>query len=63
MDFFDREVRDGFDRMFDRNRDGKLDWMEQAMQYDYMERTFRDETDVDLDGDSDEEILILATKN
>ncbi len=35
MGFFDRDVRNGFDRMFDFNRDGKLDMSEQAMQFDY----------------------------
>lgn len=37
MGFFDREVRNSMDRMFDYNRDGFLNCGEQAMEYQYME--------------------------
>ena len=52
MGFFDRDVRNGFDRMFDFNRDGKLDMSERAMQFDYIDR----EMSSDFAGDSDEEM-------
>lgn len=38
MGFFDRDVRNSFDRRFDLNRDGKLDMKERALQYEYLER-------------------------
>lgn len=38
MGFFKRDVENGFDRMFDFDRDGELDMAEQAMQFDYLDR-------------------------
>lgn len=38
MGFFDREVRNGFDEMFDYNRDGVLDYREQGLQTTYLDR-------------------------
>ena len=35
MGFFDRDVKNGFDRMFDWNDDGKLDSFEQANQFEF----------------------------
>ncbi len=45
MGFFDRDVKNGFDRMFDWNDDGKLDSFEQANHDDEDD----DDDDLDLD--------------
>ena len=37
MGFFDRDVKNGFDRMFDVNHDGKLGPGEQAMQFTFVD--------------------------
>lgn len=37
MGFFDREVKNSLDRMFDYNRDGFLNCGEQAMEHQYLE--------------------------
>lgn len=55
MGFFDRDVENGFDRMFDFNRDGELDRMEQAMQYDYIDSEICSD-DSDEDDELDEEL-------
>lgn len=60
MGIFDREVRNSFDRMFDLNRDGVLDPIEQGLQIDFLsdesdEDDKTDETD-DLDFDELEEL-------
>lgn len=49
MGFWDREVRGGFDAMFDFNRDGYLDPFEQVMQLDFIEEGMK------TDSGSDEE--------
>lgn len=49
MGFFDRDVRDGYDRLFDYDHDGKLNAFEQAMQWDDLDRDISG-----LDGDEDE---------
>lgn len=55
MGFWDREVRDSFDNLFDFNRDGILDPAEQAFQLDFLTREMEgeafEETDEDLDLD------------
>ena len=38
MDFWSRNVENSFDEMFDLNRDGKLDFGEQAFQQDFITR-------------------------
>lgn len=48
MGFLDRSVENSFDRLFDLNRDGVLDPVEQAVQLDYISREINgDETDSD----------------
>lgn len=37
MGFFDRDAKNGFDRMFDVNHDGKLGSGEQAMQFAFVD--------------------------
>lgn len=37
MGFFDKEVKNNFDRMFDLNEDGLLDPTEQQLQISYLE--------------------------
>ena len=37
MGFWDRDIENSFDRMFDYNRDGHLDMFEQAMQFESLE--------------------------
>ncbi|MEZ3488218.1 MAG: hypothetical protein K1W22_16960 [Lachnospiraceae bacterium] len=51
MGFWDREVRDGFDAMFDFNRDGQLDPFEQAMQFDFIEEGMKSESGNDEEED------------
>ena len=41
MGFFDRDVKNGFDRMFDVNHDGKLGPGEQAMQFAFVDEMIR----------------------
>ena len=53
MGFFDREVRDSFDRMFDLNRDGALDPAEQAFQMDFITRDMEEQDDTDDDEELD----------
>ena len=59
MGFWDREVRNSFDAMFDFNRDGHLDFVEQATQFDFFEESIKedkceDEEDILDDLDLDE---------
>lgn len=58
MGFLDRDVRNGFDRMFDFNRDGKLDTSERAMQFDYIEHEMSSDSadDSDEDDELDDEL-------
>lgn len=59
MGFFDRDVRNGFDRMFDFNRDGKLDMSERAMQFDYIDREMSSDSADDSDEDDELEMAGL----
>ena len=54
MGFFDRDVKNSFDRMFDWNDDGKLDSFEQANQFEFEQRML-EEDQVDDDEDDDED--------
>lgn len=65
MGFFDRDVKNGFDRMFDWNDDGKLDSFEQANQFEFEQRMLEedsvdDDEDDDEDDDDDDLDLYLA---
>ena len=40
---WDDEVKNGFDDMFDLDRDGKLDFDERSMQLDFMSHEFDDD--------------------
>ena len=40
---------DGFDSMFDMNRDGELDLGERALQMEFLERTAAGDGDIDWD--------------
>ena len=51
MGFLDWDVRDGFDAMFDFDHDGKLDFFEEMMQFDFIDEITKD----DSEDDSDEE--------
>lgn len=61
MGFLDRDVKNGFDKMFDLNKDGVLDPGEQAMQYAFVDKISREkysgeeEDELDQDGLFDEE--------
>ena len=59
MGFFDRDVKNGFDRMFDWNDDGKLDSFEQANQFEFEQRMLEEDS-VDDDEDDDDDDLDLA---
>jgi hypothetical protein len=54
MGFFDRDVKNSFDRMFDWNDDGKLDSFEQANQFEFEQRMLEEDS-VDDDEDDDED--------
>lgn len=54
MGFFNRDVRGSFDRMFDFDRDGSLDPIEQAMQFECLDRTCRDDSEDSADDEYDE---------
>ena len=56
MDFWSRDVENSFDEMFDLNRDGRLDFAEQAYQQDFLIRDIedRDSSDDEDDDDLDE---------
>lgn len=58
MGFFDRDVKNGFDRMFDWNDDGKLDSFEQANQFEFEQRMLEEDS-VDDDEDDDDDDLDL----
>lgn len=61
MGFFDRDVKNGFDRMFDWNDDGKLNSFEQANQFEFEQRMLEeDSVDDDEDDDDDDLDLDLA---
>jgi len=54
MGFFDGKVSGGFDRMFDRNRDGKMSSHERAMQMaflDELEKSEEEDTSSEIDYD------------
>lgn len=53
MGFWDRDVENSFDRMFDLNRDGKLSPVEQGFQMEFIDKAFRNDMDED-DFDSDD---------
>ena len=55
MGFLDRDVRNGFDHMFDLNRDGVLDTFEQGLQLEYLDRTSRGLDPWDDSNDNPEE--------
>ena len=61
MGFFDRDVKNGFDRMFDWNDDGMLDSFELAYQFEFEQRMLEeDSVDDDEDDDDDDLDLDLA---
>ena len=61
MGFFDRDVKNSFDRMFDWNDDGKLNSFEQANQFEFEQRMLEeDSVDDDEDDDDDDLDLDLA---
>lgn len=50
-----RDVKNGFDEMFDFNRDGQLDAGEEAMQFMYMDQEYRELNGLDEDYDEIED--------
>lgn len=48
MDFWSRDVENSFDEMFDLNREGRLDFAEQAYQQDFIIRDMEDRDRSDL---------------
>ena len=55
MGFWDDEVRDSFDRMFDFDRNGKLDPIERGMRAEYLSKGSFDDDDDDEDDDEDDD--------
>ena len=49
MGFMDKEVKNSFDSMFDLNKDGWLDAVEQGLQLSYIDRMAREMEDDDDD--------------
>ncbi len=62
MGFFDQDVENSFDRMFDFNKDGKLDIDEQGMMFDFLDDEMRkDSSDLDyMNKEERREALINA---
>ena len=58
MGFFDRDVKNGFDRMFDWNDDGKLDSFEQANQFEFEQRMLEEDS---VDDDEDDDCLLYTS--
>ena len=56
MGFFDRDVKNGFDRMFDWNDDGKLDSFEQANQFEFEQRMLEEDSVHDDEDDDDDDL-------
>ena len=55
MGFFDHEVRDSFDSLFDLNRDGFLDAGEEAMQMEFIMENIEGDGSSDEDDDDDDD--------
>ena len=51
MGFWDRNVENSFDSLFDMNRDGVLDPVEQGFQLDFLTRQMEEEDRSDEDED------------
>ena len=49
MGFMDKEVKNSFDSMFDMNKDGWLDAVEQGLQLSYIDRMAREMEEDDDD--------------
>ena len=49
MGFMDKEVKNSFDSMFDLNKDGWLDAVEQGLQFSYIDRMAREMEEDDDD--------------
>ena len=56
MGFWDMDVDNSFDGLFDLNRDGMLDLAEQTYQLDYLEREMREDDDLDEEDDDLDEL-------
>ena len=54
MGFFEREVNNSFDEMFDINRDGILDATEISLQYSFIERMGRE---MQTEDDNENEVV------
>ena len=63
MGFWNREVRDSFDSLFDLNRDGLLDPAEQAFQLDFLTREMEGDASEELDEDLDLDDLELMDED
>ena len=63
MGFWDREVRDSFDSLFDLNRDGLLDPAEQSFQLEFLTREMEVEASEENDEDLDLDDLELMDKD
>ena len=51
MGFWDRDVENSFDSLFDMNRDGVLDPVEQGFQLDFLTRQMEEDDKTDEDED------------
>lgn len=56
MGLFDRDVRNGFDDMFDWDRDGKLNPWERENQFEFGQKLINSGTDTTDDSDDDWEL-------
>ena len=56
MGFFDRDVKNSFDRMFDWNDDGKLNSFEQANQFEFEQRMLEEDSVGDDEDDDDDDL-------
>lgn len=58
MGFFDKDVENGFDEMFDLNKDGVLDPGEQAMQFAFVDKISREEYSDEEEDELDRDELL-----
>lgn len=54
MGFMDKKVQNNFDKMFDLNKDGWLDPVEQGLQLSYIDRMARE-----MEADDDEDDFLM----
>ena len=63
MGFWDREVENSFDSLFDTNRDGVLDPVEQGFQLDFLARQMEEDRSMEAEDELDLDDLELMDED